>query len=143
MDRRGRKHGLCPKLYGAERGSGRCFHYQLHICQGACIKEEAPETYNTRAQQAINALSYGRADWESFLVVGAGRDEGEVSVVLVVNGLYQGYAYFEETALESGVESICASIPFKGEAPDVQRIIQTYIKRNPREVKPFLQVQES
>ncbi|MEL6134540.1 MAG: exonuclease domain-containing protein, partial [Bacteroidota bacterium] len=135
LKRRGTKYQLCPKLYGAEKGSGRCFHYQLHICQGACIGDEAPETYNERVEAAIHALNYGKSDMDSFLVVGEGRNYQERSVVWVEEGRYKGYGYLEIETLTYGLEAVLASISFKEEAPDVQRIIQGYIKRHPKEVK--------
>ncbi|MEO1451390.1 MAG: GIY-YIG nuclease family protein, partial [Bacteroidota bacterium] len=39
LELRGRQFQLCLKKYGVEKGTGRCFHHQLHICQGACIEE--------------------------------------------------------------------------------------------------------
>ena len=68
LTRWGRHFGLCPKLYGAEQGAGRCFHHQLHICQGACIGDEEPESYNERVEQAISALGYGRDKLIHFLL---------------------------------------------------------------------------
>ncbi|MEO0585557.1 MAG: hypothetical protein AAF135_25325, partial [Bacteroidota bacterium] len=59
----------------------------------------------------------------------------ERSVVWVEQGRYKGYAYLEVETLTYDLETILESIPFKEEAPDVQRIIQGYIKRHPKEVK--------
>lgn len=132
--RRGREFELCPKLYGAEQGKGRCFHHQLHICRGACIEVEAPEAYNERVHQAIQALSYGRHRMESFLVIGSGRKEYERSVVWVQDGVFRGYGYLDEEVVQADVETLIEAIPRKEEAPDVQRIIQGYIKKFPREV---------
>ncbi len=137
LTRWGRHFGLCPKLYGAEQGPGRCFHHQLHICQGACIGEEEPETYNERVAQAVSALGYGRDKLNSFFIVGEGRSEEERSVVYVERGLYRGHGFLELDLLNQPPEEIASSLPRKPEAPDVQRIIQGYVKKHPREIVPI------
>ena len=134
LQRRGREFQLCPKLYGLERGPGRCFHRQLHICQGACTGEEAPDTYNPRARQAASALSYGRRDLERFLVVGRGRHPEERSVVWVEDGHYRGYAYLDADLVEADPLAATDLITPKPEAPDVQRILRGYLHKNPREI---------
>jgi DNA polymerase III subunit epsilon len=134
LRRWGRHFQLCPKLYDLENGGGRCFHHQLHICLGACVGEEDPETYNQRVLRAITALSYGRDQLDSFLVVGAGRYESERSVVLVRHGAYQGHSYLDADFLDQSPADIAESIPQRPEIPDVQRIIQGYVKKHPKEV---------
>lgn len=137
VQRRGKKYELCPKYYGAERGKGRCFHHQLHICKGACVGEEDAEPYNQRVAKVISELSYGKGDLSNFFIVGAGRNYEERSVVWVNNGMYKGYAYIDPEMLNGDPYSVIDSISLKREVPGVQRIIQSYIKRHPREVKPF------
>lgn len=134
--RRGRELELCPKLYGAEQGPGRCFHRQLHICRGACVGEEPAESYNERVAEAVQALSFGRSYSESYAIVGHGRHEEEQSVVWVQDGIYQGFTYLDKAYFSGGWEEILSQIRSRHEVPDVQRIIQAYIKKHPREVHP-------
>lgn len=134
LTRWGRHFQLCPKLYDLEGGEGRCFHHQLHICLGACVGDEEPDPYNERVLRAITALSYGRDQLDSFLVVGAGRHESERSVVLVRHGAYQGHSYLDTDLLDQSPADIAESIPPRKEIPDVQRIIQGYVKKHPKEV---------
>ncbi|RMG62964.1 MAG: DNA polymerase III subunit epsilon [Bacteroidetes bacterium] len=134
LTRRGREYQLCPKLYGVERGSGRCFHRQLHICQGACTGEEGPETYNPRVRQAAAALTYGRSDLDRFLIVGRGRHPEERSVVWVEDGHYRGYAYLDADLVDARPGELPDLIPAKPEAPDVQRILRGYLHKNPKEI---------
>lgn len=131
---RGRKFQLCPKLYGSERGAGRCFHHQIHICLGACVGEEDPDSYNERAQKAIRALTFGRGDMASFLVVGKGRDFEERSVVWVDQGGYRGYSFLPAQKLSEDIQELLSSISPKEDLPDVQRIIQGYVKKYPKQV---------
>lgn len=50
-----KEHALCPKLSHLEQSTSACFSYQLKRCFGACIKEEAPESYNKRVYEALKA----------------------------------------------------------------------------------------
>ena len=134
LESRGRQFQLCAKLYGAEKGPGRCFHNQLHICLGACVGEEEPASYNDRARQAMSVLSFGRSDLESFLVIGKGREPEEKSVVWVNEGRFMGYGFLDESLLSADRESLLEAIPRRKELPDVHRIIQGYIRRFPKEV---------
>jgi DNA polymerase-3 subunit epsilon len=134
LERKGIEFELCPKLYGAEKGPGRCFQHHIHRCKGACIGNEPVEEYNQRVWKAIESLGYTRGDEQDYLIVGKGRYPTEKSVVWVKAGTYQGYTFMETEYLDQPIESILSMIPFKGEVPDVQRIIRGYIKRNPKEV---------
>ncbi len=136
LQRRGREFSLCPKLYAAEQGPGRCFHHQLHLCEGACVGAELVESYNQRAAQAIRALSFGRQFTDSYFIVSCGRHEEEQAVVWVQDGVYRGYSYLERELLDRGWEEVLSHISTQPEVPDLQRIIQGYIKKNPREVYP-------
>jgi DNA polymerase-3 subunit epsilon len=142
LNRRVKEFLLCRRLCHLEKGRGRCFYRQLHICQGACVGEESPDEYNQRVQQAIVSLNYGRGDLEDFLVISRGRHEEENSVVWVQRGIYRGYAYLDKDICESSPETLTEAIPYKEETPDVQRIIQGYIKKNPREVIPLQKISD-
>jgi DNA polymerase-3 subunit epsilon len=52
---------LCPKLLGIEKGKGACFSHQLKRCHGACVGQEAPESYNRRFRAAFSSRLF--ADW--------------------------------------------------------------------------------
>lgn len=126
---------LCPKLCGVEPGTGRCFYHQLHRCYGACIGDEEVESYNSRIDAAIQALSYGEVDDKSYLVIGKGRLDSECSVVFVEKGAYRGFGFFEKSFLEQDLTELIQAIPQRLELPDVKRIVYQYIRNNPREVR--------
>jgi DNA polymerase-3 subunit epsilon len=48
-------HRLCPKLLKLEQGRGYCFSYHLGQCDGACMGEENPDSYNARLEEAFEA----------------------------------------------------------------------------------------
>ena len=70
-----------------------CFYYHIHKCKGACIKKESVEDYNERVQ---NAIEYLTLDFDgNFFLIDEGRSHDERAVVLVEDGLYQGFGYAE------------------------------------------------
>lgn len=135
LRRAGEEYELCPKLYGMEAGPGRCFHHQLHLCRGACIGEEPPEVYNQRCMLAIAALNYGQTDKGNYLIIDRGRNEHERAVVCLEKGVYQGYTYVDLELLQASPAELRTLVPFKAEAPDVQRIIQGFLRRNRKKVQ--------
>jgi DNA polymerase-3 subunit epsilon len=123
---------LCPKLSGLLSCRGEaCLYQQIKKCGGAGAGLESPEAYNERAQAAIDHLIYGDA---SFLVVGEGREEAEKSVVLVENGRYGGFGFFEPELTGSSPEAIRQTVQARTETPDVRQIIRGYIRKHPKEV---------
>ncbi|MEM9934972.1 MAG: exonuclease domain-containing protein [Bacteroidota bacterium] len=131
------KQELCPKLCSLEKGNGRCFHFQLHLCHGACVSEEEPEAYNERVMEAISQMNYGKTTHSNFLIITEGRTYQERSVVCVKEGVYQGYTYLEEDMLSQPLTEILENIPYKAECPDVHRIIRAYVRRHPKEIHTF------
>lgn len=51
-----RTYQLCPKLMGLEKSQGVCFRYQLGLCKGACDGKESADSYNTRAEFALERM---------------------------------------------------------------------------------------
>ena len=138
------EYELCLKLNGLQSGRAPCFYYHLHKCKGACLGEEPAESYNERMEEALESLGHIRRRQDSFLVISEGRHTEERSVVWVEHGIYRGFAWLDEDALSSDQETILSLIPHKTESPDVQRIIQAYIRRHPKEVRRLsLQSQNS
>ncbi len=119
---------LCQKLCGLFDTKGACFHYNLKQCNGACIGEEPPSTYNARVLQAIEPY---RFEETNFMVVGKGRSDTEKSVVLVEKGTYRGFGFID-TAFDQNLgpdDLICCVKPFDDNR-DIQQILRSYLKQN-------------
>ncbi|MFN0202385.1 MAG: exonuclease domain-containing protein [Bacteroidia bacterium] len=132
LKRRVERYNLCMNLCGIGTGKGACFHYQVHVCKGACVNAEAPEAYNARVEAAIESMNYGRPN---FFIIGEGRNYEERSVVAVKNGSYCGYTYIAANEVNLSAEMLYEMTPYKSESPDVLNIIRNYIKKHPKEVK--------
>ena len=119
------KYNLCQKLCGLYKTTGPCFDYQVHHCQGACIGQEPPESYNLRVDEAIDSISY---EHETFVVIGAGRTELEKSIVLVENGRYRGFGYVDETFTARKLADFRDVIKEYTDNKDIQQIIRLHLR---------------
>jgi DNA polymerase-3 subunit epsilon len=130
------KYNLCQKLCGLYKTQGACFDYQVHRCQGACVGQEAPETYNLRVDEAIDSITY---EHESFVVIGTGRRADEKSLVVIENGRYVGFGYVDETFSARKLADFREAVKPYADNKDVQQIIRQYVrtKRKGEQVKIF------
>ncbi len=119
------KFNLCQKMCDLYKSPGPCFDYQVHQCKGACVGAELPEEYNKRVTEAMDAFKY---DYESFAIVGQGRNKDEKSVVCVENGSYLGFGYFDETFIASGLDDFKDVIKPFNDNKDTQQIIRGYMR---------------
>nr|WP_225986587.1 GIY-YIG nuclease family protein [Rufibacter sp. LB8] len=119
------KYNLCQKLCDLYKSNGACFDYQVHQCNGACVGKEAPEEYNKRVTEAMDAFKY---DYGSFVVIGKGRSADEKSVVVVDNGRYLGFGYMDETFSATGLEDFKDVIKYYNDNKDTQQIIRGYLR---------------
>lgn len=73
---------LCPKHCGTEKGAGACFWRQLHKCDGACIGEEAPESYNARVLEAFDRRRMQEWPYSSPVLISDKSEEMTSGVVV-------------------------------------------------------------
>ncbi|MEC8238813.1 MAG: exonuclease domain-containing protein, partial [Bacteroidota bacterium] len=76
------KYSLCLQLLSLDKKKGGCRLYQKQQCLGACVGEEAAESYNKRVQQLISDVEFCHAD---MVIVDRGRNPEEQSVILIEN----------------------------------------------------------
>ncbi len=119
---------LCQKLCGLFDTKGACFQYNIKQCNGACIQEEGPETYNSRVQQAIEPYRFQNED---FIIIDKGRNTDEHSVVVVEHNKYLGYGFlnFDLSGITS-IESLKECIDVFPDNRDIRQIIRGHLKRN-------------
>ena len=121
-----KRHGLCYRFCGLDNSKGACFQYHLKFCKGACIDEEPSTEYNKRVAAALRQHQYRHP---TYLLISEGRVIGEKSGVLIENGEYKGYAYFDETDEEISIEMIRENLEPRNENADIRRIINAYQKK--------------
>lgn len=122
---------LCPKLSGLQVAKGLCFSHQTGACKGACQGVEKAKKYNKRAQKAIDSFFEGG---QTVAILGKGRKPEEKSVVLVENGNYLGFGFYDESETITNLEAAKNFIKPSKENRVVQNIINSYLT-NPRGVE--------
>jgi DNA polymerase III subunit epsilon len=123
-----REFDLCPKLSGLQVTKGLCFDYQSGDCDGACMGIESSATYNKKADQAIQAF---KGNGDTVAIIGKGRNMDEQSLVLIEQGCYFGFGFFERQASIADLESARTFVRKSVETPTVQNLINSYLM-NPR-----------
>ena len=119
---------LCPKLSGLQVAKGLCFSYQTGDCKGACMGVETVKKYNKKAQKAIDSFF---EKGESVAIIGRGRKMDEKSLVLVENGNYLGFGFFDKDQSIGDLESAKNYIKIGKENRVAQNMVNSFLM-NPR-----------
>jgi DNA polymerase III subunit epsilon len=123
-----RDHNLCPKLSGLQLSRGLCFEYQTGGCNGACMGVEPAMEYNRRIEAAVRSF---HEKGSSVAIIGKGRDANEQSLVLVEEGNYFGFGFFNRDVAISDMDAARTYVRRSVETPAVQNLINSYLM-NPR-----------
>ncbi|MFK5983546.1 MAG: exonuclease domain-containing protein [Flavobacteriaceae bacterium] len=118
---------LCQKLNHLEKVDGACFNYGIKLCHGACIEEEPSEDYNKRINKYINKSSY---EFDDMLIIDKGREVDEHSVILIEDGEYKGYGFYNLNFQINNPEVLKSIINPMENNRDTQHIIQGYLRKN-------------
>ena len=97
------------------------------MCLGACLKLEKTEDYNKRVQQFISKSSY---EHQSMLIIDKGREVDEHSIILIENGEYKGYGFYNLNFQINNPEVLKSIINPMENNRDTQHIIQGYLRKN-------------
>lgn len=120
-------HTLCQKINGLYDTKAACFQHKIKECNGACIQEESPEIYNARV---LNFIKDAQFENDNMIVVDKGRTIEERSAVLIENGVYKGYCFFDLNYQITNIEILKnILIPMQNNR-DTTTIIKCYIRKN-------------
>ena len=121
------KYNLCQKINGLYDTKNDCFQYKINECKGACIGKEAASAYNDRVLEFINKNSF---DKNNMIVIDKGRAFDERSAILIENGVYKGYCFFDLNYQVTNIEILKnILIPMQNNR-DTTNIIKSYIRKN-------------
>jgi DNA polymerase III subunit epsilon len=121
------KYNLCQKLNGLYETQNGCFQYKIKECNGACLGIESPEIYNQRVEDFINEMKFEN---NNMIVIDRGRKVDERSAVLIENGIYKGYCFYDLNYQITNIEVLKnILIPMQNNR-DTRTIIQSYVKKN-------------
>jgi len=121
------KYNLCQKINGLYETQNACFQYKIKECDGACIGEISPEEYNSRVEEFIEACQF---DNESMVVIDRGRSLEERSAILIENGIYKGYCFYDLNYQITNIEVLRNIIIPMQNNRDTKNIIQGYLRKN-------------
>lgn len=118
---------LCEKLTGLYETKTHCFQHTISECDGACIGKITAEEYNLRVQIFIEKNLFEN---KTLVIVDKGRTISERSAILVENGVYKGYAFYD---LNYQINTIAVLrniiIPMQSNR-DTQNSIQSYLRKD-------------
>ena len=104
-----------------------CFQYKINEYDGACIGKVSSEEYNARIQDFIINSDYEN---QNMILIDKGRSINERSAILIENGIYKGYAFYD---LNYQIHNIPILknilIPMQNNR-DTKHIIQSQIRKN-------------
>lgn len=121
------KYHLCQKINGLYDTKKSCFQYDIKQCYGACIDKEKPEEYNQRVQTFITENSFQN---NNMVIVDKGRSIEEKSAVLIENGVYKGYCFFDLNYQINNVEILKNLVIPMQHNRDIKTIIQNFIRKH-------------
>jgi DNA polymerase III subunit epsilon len=121
------KYQLCQKLNCLYQTKKECFQYNIKECDGACIGQISPEEYNIRVQAFIDQNTYEN---QNMIVIDKGRNISERSAVLIENGIYKGYAFYDLNYQITNAEILKnILIPMQNNR-DAKNIIQSQLRKS-------------
>jgi DNA polymerase-3 subunit epsilon len=118
---------LCQKLTGLYVAKTHCFQYTIKECDGACIGAVSPEEYNARVQQFIDKNLFEN---KTVVLVDKGRTIHEHSAVLIENGIYKGYAFYDLNYQIRNIDILKNILIAMQNNRDTRTIIQSQVRRS-------------
>jgi DNA polymerase-3 subunit epsilon len=118
---------LCQKLTGLYESKTHCYQHTINECDGACIGKITSKEYNERVTEFIFKNSF---DNKTMIIVDRGRTINERSAVLVENGVYKGYTFYDLNYQITNVEILKNIIIPMQNNRDTRNIIQGHIRKN-------------
>jgi DNA polymerase-3 subunit epsilon len=121
------QYQLCQKINGLFETNEACFSYKIKQCLGACVSKEETETYNARVEQFLEKNEFTH---QNMVIIDKGKSIEEKSAVLIENGIYKGYTFFDLNYQINNVEVLQNILIPMQHNRDTKAIIQQYIRKN-------------
>ncbi|WP_435577998.1 exonuclease domain-containing protein [Gilvibacter sp.] len=120
------QHQLCQKHTGLHKTAGPCFLQTIKECYGACIGEEPVADYNARVERFLAMHSYEN---QNMVIIDHGREVDERSVILIEEGSYKGFGFFNLNYQINNLEILRSIISPMEDNRDAQHIIHSFLRR--------------
>jgi DNA polymerase III subunit epsilon len=120
------QYNLCQKYTGLYNTNAECFQYKIKECDGACIGNITPEIYNARVQDFIDNNSFEN---NNMVVIDKGRNINERSAILIENGIYKGYCFYDLNYQINNIDILKNIIIPMQNNRDTRNIIQSQMRK--------------
>lgn len=120
---------LCQQLITVNNTTTKCTNYAIKQCNGACVNQEAPQTYNLRIEQLIKKYGIHK---QNLIITDQGRDVNEKSVILIKNGVLQGFGFFNLNYQINNLDILESLITPVENSKENLYIVNTYLRKNDR-----------
>ncbi|HEY6144079.1 MAG TPA: exonuclease domain-containing protein [Flavobacterium sp.] len=117
---------LCQKLTGLYETKTHCFQHTINECDGACVGKIPAEEYNLRVQAFIDKNLF---DNKTFALLDKGRTISERSAILVENGIYKGYTFYDLNYQINNIDILRNIIIPMQSNRDTRNSIQSYMRK--------------
>ena len=120
------KYTLCQKVNLLDNVKTNCFPFQMKQCNGACIGKESPDDYNLRVTEYLEKEQLQN---QNVVIVDRGRNLQERSAILIENGVFKGYAFFDLNYQVSNIEILKNIIIPMPTNRNTKNIINYYLQK--------------
>ncbi len=121
------QYSLCQKLTGLYETKTHCFQHSTNKCDGACSGKISTLEYNKRVHAFIEKNIFEN---KSLAILDKGRTVTERSAILIENGVYKGYAFYDLNYQINTIEILRnIIIPIQSNR-DTRNSIQAYLRKN-------------
>lgn len=121
------KYNLCQKINGLYETQNACFQYKIKECDGACLGEISTEEYNSRVEEFIENSQFEN---ENMVIIDRGRSLEERSAIVIENGIYKGYCFYDLNYQITNIEILKNIIIPMQNNRDTKNIIQSYLRKS-------------
>lgn len=126
---RAREFELCRVFTGLDAATGIC------NCPGACHREEPPETYNERAEAALEGLGFPH---RNFILIEKGRSYDEFTAIAIENGVVLGYGFFDKNQSWTNPSELLEGLKPLPQDDRFALILRDYLRKNrPEKMIPY------
>jgi len=123
------EHFLCDAMCDIDSNKKPCFRNSIKLCFGACTGEETPESYNLRAQSAIDVIN--KKFEGDQLIIDSGKSPEDFATILIKDGLFYGFQFLNAEILnESSPEEIADMVTAYPDNMQCNGIIKTYLSKH-------------
>lgn len=119
------EYNLCQSKMGLYTTDSNCFNYTIKACDGACVGKESAAEYNARVTEFISKHSFEN---KNFLIIDRGRSVNERSVVLIEEGKFKGYGFYNLNFQINNLDILERIITPMQDNRDARHLIQSYLR---------------